>query len=259
MKPLLLAFAIVLAGVVLMFSLLSALSVPKEIAGSASSIFLPAITYVHKQLDRRSKQPIPAFSKRKIVPLEGFLLPGAVVLCYGILVALAATHVPGAIAGFIADVSGVQAKQFVPFVMLSTLPIQLVFLYLVARWIGVRSGAKGIWLLLIVFTVVSTADNVIRLLFLPSELRESLGVNVPSVAWRTWIVDLISSNVLALLGFWRGRRIQLRRYADYLLKKVKPETRLVALSLLRDEIVTISLKSSGEPANGISETPRWSA
>jgi hypothetical protein len=243
MKSLLLALAIVVAAVVITFSLLSVLSVPKEIAGSASSIFLGAIPYVHKELDRRSKQPIPAFSKRTIVPLEGFVLPGAVVLCYGILLALAATHVFGGIAGLVAGFAGLQGKELVQTVMLATLPLQVVSFYLIARWIGVRSRANGIWLLLIVFTVVSTADNVIRLLFLPSDLRESLGINVPSVAWRTWIVDLISSNVLALLGFWRGRRVQLRRYGDYLLKKVTPETRLVVLSLLRDEIARISLKS----------------
>jgi len=188
--------------------------------------------------------------------LEGFVLPGAMVLCYGILLALAATHVLGGIAGYVAGVAGLQGKEFVQTVVLTTLPLQVVSFYLIARWIEVRSSANGIWLLLIVFTVVSTADNVIRLLFLPSDLRESLGVNVPSVAWRTWIVDLISSNVLALLGFWRGRRVQLRRYGDYLLKKVTPETRLVVLSLLRDEIARISLKSSREPADGISEAPR---
>lgn len=255
MKSLLLALAIVFAAVVITFSLLSVLSVPKEIASSASSIFFGAIPYLHKELDRRSKQPIPAFSKRTIVPLEGFGLPGAVVLCYGILLALAATHVFGGIAGFVAGGAGLKGKEFVQTVVLITLPLQLVSYYLIARWIGVRSSPNGIWLLLIVFTVVSTADNVVRL-FLPSDLRESLGINVPSFAWRMWVVDLISNNVLALLGFWRGRRIQLRRYGDYLLKKVTPETRLVVLSLLRDEITRISLKSSREPADGISESPR---
>jgi EamA domain-containing membrane protein RarD len=95
------------------------------------------------------------------------VLPGAVVLCYGILLALAATHVFGGIAGFVAGLAGLHGKEFVQTVMLTTLPLQVVSFYLIARWIGVRSRANGIWLVLIVFTVVSTADNVIRLLFLP--------------------------------------------------------------------------------------------
>jgi hypothetical protein len=78
---------------------------------------------------------------------------------------------------------------------------------------------------------------------------------MPSAAWREWIFSLIVWNVLALLGFWRGRRIQLRRYADYLLKRVPPETRQDVLSLLRDEVATRSLKSRGESVGGISEAP----
>jgi hypothetical protein len=245
MKPLLLALAIVFAGVVVTFWLLSALAVPQGIAGSASSIFLGAISYVHKQLDIRSKRPIPAFSKDKIVDLKGFVLPGAVVLCYGLLLGFAALEGVGAFGGLIAGVFDSQMKgDAALMVSMVSLPLQVFCGYLVARWIGVRSGDKGIWIVVIVFSLAISADHLLRLFVLSKELRETLGSTKPAIAWMQWGVGLIIWNVLGLLGFWRGRRIQLRRYADYLLAKVTGETRGTVLSLLRDEVAAISLKTN---------------
>jgi hypothetical protein len=246
MKPLLLALAIVFAGVVVTYWLLSALAVPQGIAGSASSIFLGAISYVHKQLDIRSKRPIPAFSKDEIVNLKGFVLPGVVVLCYGLLLGIAATEGVGAFSGLIAGVVGSQLKDETVFKMVSlmSLPLQMFCGYLVARWIGVRSGDKGIWFVIIVFSLAISADHLLRVFVLSKELRETIGATKPAIAWMQWGAGLIIWNVLGLLGFWRGRRIQSRRYADYLLKKVTSETRGTVLSLLRDEVAAISLKTN---------------
>jgi hypothetical protein len=241
MKPLLLALVIVFAGVVVTFWLLSVLAVPQGLAASASSIFLGAISYVHKQLDIRSKRPIPAFSKDEIVDLNGFVLPGAVVLCYGLLLGFAAIEGAGLLSGFIGGMVGAQMKDdtALKLVSFTSFPLQVFCGYLVARWIGVRSGDKGIWFVIIVFSLVISADHLLRPFVLPKELRETKA----SILWMQWGVDLIIWNVVALFGFWRGRRIQLRRYADYLLKKVTSETRGTVLSLLRDEVAAINLKT----------------
>ena len=248
MKTLLFALGIVIAGVILTFALLSALKVPKEFAGSASSFFLGAIPYVHGQIDRRSKKPLPAFSKEQVVPFKGFVLPSGIVLCYSILLGLAAFQIPGVIAGFVTGIADIEeAKMAV--IALAAVPLQLVFCYLVARWIGVRSNAKGIWLTLIVFTVLVSTEHVTRL-FLPEEFRASIGANTPWVAWFQWIGGLVIWNAVGLIGFWRGRRIQLRRYADYLLNKVTPDTRLAVLSLLRDEVAAVTT-TSGQSISAI--------
>jgi hypothetical protein len=245
MKPLLLALVIVFGGVVVTFWLLSALSVPQGIAGSASSVFLGAISYVHKQLDIRSKRPIPAFSKNEIVDLKDFVLPNAVVLCYGLLLGFAAIEGLGAFSGLIAGAFDAQMKDDTPLmVSLVILPLQMFCGYLLARWIGVRSGDKGIWFVIIVFSLAISADHLLRLFVISKELRETLGSTKPAIAWMQWGMGLIIWNVLGLLVFWRGRKIQLRRYADYLLKKVTGETRGTVLSLLRDEVAAISLKTN---------------
>lgn len=253
MKPLLLALVIVFAGVVVTFWLLSALSVPQGIAGSASSVFLGAISYVHKQLDIRSKRPIPAFSKNKIVDLKEFILPNAVVFCYGLLLGFAAIEGLGAFAGLIAGVFDSQMKgNTVLMVSYVSLPLQMFCAFLVARWIGVRSGRKGIWFVIIVFSLAISADHLLRIFVLSKEVREALGATDPATAWMQWGAGLIIWNVIGLLGFWRGRRIQLRRYADYLLTKVTSDTRGTVLSLLRDEVAAINLRATQGPAAAMS-------
>jgi hypothetical protein len=242
MKTLLFALGIVITGVIVTFGLLSALAVPKELAGSASSIFLGAIPYVHGQIDRRSKQPLPAFSKEHVVAFEGFVLPSGLVLCYAFLLGLVAFQLPGVIAGlvvrFFVGMSG--ADQMIQ-LALAMIPLQIVLCYLVARWIGIRSNSKGIWLLITVFTVLVCLEHVFRL-FVSSEIRAALSANNKMVAWLQLGGGLVIWNVVGLVGFARGRKIQLRRYADYLLKKVEAGTRLTVLSLLRDEVSAIRFK-----------------
>jgi hypothetical protein len=252
-KPLLLALGIVFAGVVVTFWLLSALAVPQAIAGSASSVFLGAISYVHKQLDIRSKRPIPAFSKNKIVDLKDFILPDAVVLCYGLLLLFAALEGLSVFSGVVAGVFDSEMKSDTTLIaMVVILPLQIFCGYLFARWIGVRSGDKGIWFVIIVFSLVISADHLLRIFTMSKELRETLGATTPAKAWMQWGEGLIIWNVVGLLGFWRGRRIQLRRYADYLLTKVTSETRGTVLSLLRDEVAAINLKATQGAAAGTS-------
>lgn len=241
MKALFLAIAIGVAGVIAIFFGLSALAVPKEFATPASSVFLPAITFIHKRLDQLiSKKPVAAFSHEKVVGLKEFELPGAVICFYGILLLVAATEVPSGILGLIAGLADLDEKA-ARIVIMSAVPIQYFLGYLVARWIGVRSGSKGIWLVLVVFTTVVSLDHLIRL-FLPKETRELLGGFSPLIMWVQWFGGVIVWNILGLLGFWRGRKIQQRRYADYLLGKLRGETRLTLLSMMRDEVAAMAPK-----------------
>jgi hypothetical protein len=231
MKPLLLALVLILVCVLVTFSLLSALSVPKEFAASAGTIWGGALPWLHKKLDI-------AVSKKHIVSLEEFALPGGVVLCYAIVLAVAALQAPMLLGIF----SGLQENNAKRVVMFSAIPLALLFAYLVARWIGVRSSPNGIWFLLVAFTVAVIADQTATLFFLPSEHLEPIEEESSLLDWRQWVVWLLFWNIIALIGFWRGRRIQLRRYIDYLLTKLPSNTRHDVLSLLRDEVQRLKQK-----------------
>jgi hypothetical protein len=117
---------------------------------------------------------------------------------------------------------------------------------------GVRSGDKGIWISIVVFSLIVSAEHLVRLFVLSKEVRETIGATKPAIAWIQWGAGLIIWNVIGLLGFWRGRRIQLRRYADYLLKKVTRATRGTVLSLLRDEVAALNLKANQSAAAAMS-------
>ena len=253
MKALLLALAIVLSAVIATFFLLSVLSVPKEFATAGSSLFLGAITYVHKQLDKLSKQPLKVFSKNEVVSLSGFLLPPAVVLCYAIFLIFAALEVPGVLSAMVALKAGPDMGEadFARLLTLSTIPLSIVIFYFVVRFVGIRSEPKGVWILIISVTFVISVEHGLRNLAYPKGALRLLTNNIWWVPWIQWIGGIILWNGVGLIGFWRGRKIQARRYADYLLKKIEPGTRSTILSLLRDEVEALRVKQDKGPSGMI--------
>lgn len=262
MKNLALSLAIVSVFVILTFSALSLLHVPQEIAGSAAGIFLGAMPYVHKVVERRSKRPLPVLARDQVVSLESFAMPHAILFFYATLVGLAATQGVGVLGGFIAAITS--GGNDLPFQAAAGLLLLLQFplAYLVGKWIGIRSGPRGILVLMLVFAVVVSAEHSFRLLWASDEeFQELFGeARTAELILLQWGAGLVIWSSIGLLGFWRGRRVRLARYADYLLKKLPAETRNTVLLLLRDEVAALASKEDGKadqkPAGLKAPTPQ---
>ena len=180
MKPLLLALAIVLTAVIATFFLLSVLGVPKEFATAGSSIFLGAITYAHRQLDKLSKKPLKVFSQKEVVSLSGFLLPPAVVLCYAVLLIFVAIEIPSVLSAVVAVKAGADMGEadFGRLLILSTIPSSIVLFYFVVRFIGIRAGSRGVWILIISVTFVVSVEHGLRPAVYPKGVRQLITNNI---------------------------------------------------------------------------------
>ena len=251
MKALVLSLVIVFGCVVATFAALSALNVPKELAGSASGIFLGVVPYVHRTLDRRSKQPTPALQRDSVLPLDDFALPYTILGVYGILVGIGVTQIISALGGIAGAMVAVGVAEnhdagIMPTAILVQLPSQLLVVYLVGRWIGVRSRPLG-WVVAtaVAFAVVGV-EHVARLVWMTdAEFLELFGQarTVGMVALQ-WLAGTVLFWCFATLGFWRGRRSRVFRYAEYLLRKLPPQTRDTVLALLRDEVAAVAIRES---------------
>ncbi len=245
MRSLLLALGAVSLTVVATFAALSALQVPKEIAGSAAGAFLGAIPYVHKQFERRAKSPILAFRRDAIVTFDSFALPNYVLVVYGTFVAFAVSQVIGGFSVAIAESAATFEGMATPVAGLLSAPLQMFIVFAMGRWIGVRSGRLGVLIVLTVFVLSVSAEHILRLAYMDDRaFATAFGVDRTSmIMLAQWGGGVVLWTIFGLLGFWRGRRRRLSQYADYLLRKLPPATRDTVLLLLREEVTRLSVTS----------------
>lgn len=258
MKSLLLALAAVSLSVVATFVALNALGVQKELAGSAAGIFLGAIPYIHKRFERFSKRPIPALTREAVVTLKSYALPNLVLFVYASLIAIGASQVIGGVGIAVAMAAVSVADMALPVAGLLLAPIQLAIAFVIGRWIGVRSRRRGVLIVLAVFFLSITFEHVLRLkMFDDAEFAAAFGVErSPWLVIGQWGGGVLLWWSIALLGFWRGRRRRLIQYADYLLRKLPPDTRDTVLLLLRDEVAAVANARSVALSNGVEPAPQ---
>jgi hypothetical protein len=249
MKSLLLALAAVSFAVIATFAALNALQVQKEIAGSAAGVFLGALPYVHKRFERYAKTPIPALKRDAVVTFDSFALPDLVLFVYATFVAIAASQLIGGFSLAITEGAAAFDNMAAPVAGLLSAPLQLFTAFVIGRWVGVRSGRRGVLIVVTAFGVSISAEHVLRLVFMSdTEFAATFGVDrTVVIVLAQWGGGIVLWTLLALFGFWRGRKRRLSQYADYLLRKLPPETRDTVLLLLREEVARLSVTQSPAP------------
>lgn len=255
MRSLLLSLTVVLLCVIVTFSALNAVGVQKETASAAAGICLGAFPYFHKALQRYSTRPLPALARDQVVSLELYAMPTGVLVTYGALVGLALSQGLGVVIGIITALAAVMAgQQPSPAFMMLQLPFTLLAAYLIGRWIGVRSRRRKAWIVTAVSAIVASIEHIGRLLLFSSEeyLSTFGEERTAAVTGRNWIGSIVLWTAVGLIGFARGRKIRLARYAEYLLRKLPVATRDAVLSLLHDEVASLAEKKEAGPARRIS-------
>ena len=164
-------------------------------------------------------------------------------LAYASLITLGVMNAIGFVAGAASALLGdgldeANLRAVLPAVLLLTLPVA----YLTGRWLGVRSGRLGAVVVIATFVIVASVEQLVRWFVMSDE--EFLQVFGQGRELSTiilhWLSGIVFFSVIGLVGFWRGRRMRLMRYADYLLRKLPHSTRDTLLSLMRDEVLALS-------------------
>ncbi len=242
-----LALAIVIGAAALSFIILDLLSIPREVSGVLSPLFLGAISQVHRMLkeySRRSRRAKKATSTEPatIVPLTGYWLPIHLLYFYGLLRCLALV----ALLGFFVIILtfGTIFTNAAPKAALIenlTLYIVIGFIsisYYVGQWVGSHSTATNAKGILIVVAIILTASPLGIVLWIPIvEGIEKFNVIPTQGLGPLWSImfSILYISVSAIFGFWRGRENCIENYIHFLLKKLAKDTRSSLIDMVYDE------------------------
>ena len=241
MKSLSVAILIALAVSGLFFTIFHLFGVGSQVAAPLASSSLGLITFIHDKVDK-------AFSSGKsrvspgIVPVSGFDIHWPFMLVYVILISVAVCELSSFIYGALAEFSSSLARiydsapdAFLETTAMLSIPAVAWGIFLLGRWVGIRTAKAGYWILPLGFAMGRAIEILAMYRFVP-EARPSL-----TMAFDTKI-GLISTTALGFFvigcgefGVWRGDRIRFGAYFNSLLKHVSGSTRQTLLSMTYEE------------------------
>lgn len=246
MRNLFLSLAIVIASVIGSYLVLIATGVQKELAQPIASVFLGVLPIAHKALERRSRKGAALFARSTVVSYANFKLPHPVVFVYAAIATFVGQQGLSVVALGVMlwglDEYRVNTPDIPVLPMLvPLLLVQVIVAYLVARWVGVRSGRFGFLHIFVAFGLVVSVEHSVRFMMLATNNWSAFYGAKPTFAMliATWWSSLVMWWLIGAVGFLRGRYVRPARYANYLLRKLPAPTRSVVIDLLYDEVQRI--------------------
>jgi hypothetical protein len=217
---------VLVLGTVLVATL-SMFEITKAAANPIVGGFPLAIPAVHQLLQKSGSRLSLSARKRGVVSLQGYTMPVVMVGLYGFLILLSASEMMGFLTGYAGSAAGVTAENAFYIHLLAIIP-EMIVAYFVGRWIGVRSKSKGLFATLAIAFFVPFIDLAGAILL--SITKATMGGFLMML-----LIPVVKYAVPALLGYWRGRVIQLSRYLAYLLRALPQESRDALVNLASDE------------------------
>lgn len=245
MKRLALAVALVLAGAAIVFVVLRSILIDQDLVKSVYEIGLPlafaglvlgTVTVVHQWLVTGNIKLNLGARPSTIVNFDHYTLRWYVMIVYSVLIVYAVSGLGTIIIWSIGEVTGFYVSTAIP--ALNTLFACIGF-YFVGSWIGARCDRHPVLTAVAVVILYKVAATTIALI---SASSSTLSV----------VIALIPSALLylavALVGVWRGHRVRLTRYLQYLFEFLEADARSVLLHRTFEEVKRWS-------ANRVREAP----
>jgi hypothetical protein len=255
MRSLAISLAIVVAMAAALFGLFHVFGVVDKVAGPIASSALGFITFVHDQVDK-------ALSSGKsrvtpgIVPVDEFTIrwPWMLVYATSILVAIFELIAliflkPGVYFASMVDSHrlGLDPVQLaVGLTAVMSLPTICWCVFLLGRWVGIRSARAGYWILP-VSILLSRALELGLVYFEGPEERAFLMGYFNGALPAGAVLNGLGGSVavvagMALIGVWRGNRIRFGAYFNSLLARVSGATKNTLLAMTYEEARALTPK-----------------
>lgn len=239
MQSLALALLFVAAAALTVGVALAAASVPTEIAGGIASSLMALMPYVHKSIDRSLRRQ-PSSSER-IPSLEDFGIPRALAAIYAACMLLAAMQLGPAVGLAAAAVSAsrvrdLKAVALAAAVGIGALAITVPGTFLIGRWIGRRARRTAALAVVGAVVIARILGSIVDWFMLPAQqVAEILGkAETLGLLSTQIIIGVPVLSIVALLGYWRGRRQRLAYYMVFLLRIVPKEEREALVELAHE-------------------------
>ena len=193
--------------------------------GGLPILTFPKLLEVLEQ--QKGRENLAAGKRSPIYDFSGFQIAWPLMALYGWLLLFAVDIVfvmlttPAVM--FLDDIKEPHRWAYELMLILSDVPVLLVFAYFVGRWIGTCCASRGVVAVLLAISLFSATNLAIDLVF-PDEPGDPSSLRVDLSEFPFLVC-------LGLIGYWRGRNFRLSRYLHYLLSVLPADTRDLVIEL----------------------------
>jgi hypothetical protein len=271
MRNLVFAVAITFGASALLFLVATVVGLPAEAAKGVAGVPALAIKSIYDFLETQSAKrnlahakSLVSFEEFAMHPLSLFIL--AVILYMGILAVT--TFLTGFLVAFAvprnSEFARSQPVSLLNVISVTALPLNVIGIGYVGRWIGYRSRPlRGLAVAIATVVIGGSASLLLsfttvliehKLTFINDILTDQVletftgGTNTITLKMfvyyfigSTWAKSIMFLYIISIaLGVWWGLRRQLARYLVFILKVLPQETREAIVEIARDEALRIS-------------------
>jgi hypothetical protein len=249
MKNLAISFAMsLIASVLIYFGLYFGLgrSLHGEALVGLAAVPFVAVHHIYEALERNQTKRRIARSSENLPTLDALVIRWTLLICYGALIFLGINQLGTGLAAIVYNASGGNEELKLPFVAIVALAINVIGVYFLGRWFGVRSKRLGLVSLFFGILLGLVLSKATDFIFVPpAKFKSLVGMDK---SWVFFLFVVVVGTVLytsiAAIGLWRGRRRRLSRYLYYLLTLLPADSRATIVSLAYDEARLVTAKQS---------------
>jgi hypothetical protein len=144
MKTLVVAVAIALVGIIVVFLALSLIGFDKSVAGPIATAIVGGIPYVRESLEKQGLSDSRRTTSHPVLSFEGYGMQPTRLILYGTLILFAAMNLTVGLGSHIMGQSAFVGETLHPMVLALSGVVVFPAVFLVGRWVGRRGVSKGI-------------------------------------------------------------------------------------------------------------------
>jgi len=240
MKSLGIAIGIVIAVAALLFGIVHAFGVTDKVAGPLAGSALGFITFIHDNVDKALSSGRSRVTPG-VVPVTEFDIRWPLMVVYGTLIVVGIFEMTDFLFSFpvlaVAGLNkGMTEQMLLGLLGIMSLPTIGWSIFLLGRWMGIRSSTAGYWILPLCLVMGRGLDVLFTVILFPSARSIlMMGLSYGTVVMLAITGLFILLSLLGMFGVWRGNRIRFGAYFNSLLNQVSASTRDTMLALTFEE------------------------
>lgn len=245
MKNLGISFALAFIVSILFFCVLDfALGMEAHAAYGVAGLPLIASAHLYEVLERADgrkelaePRPHESLSNRQqksaIYTFDAYAISWPIATVYSILMLVSVLEFNSFLSGVLVSMSEIDFHEHPQSMIYFQFPLNLIAVYLIARWIGARGAKHGISCLLCTIVISLIFAHSFDLFFINAD-------EFAKMFQHRNITSLILSGIFvfsipAAIGYWRGTRMRLAKYLRYLMGILPEDTRDALITLAYEE------------------------
>ena len=251
MRNILIALLFTSVIILVCFFLCRFFGLPTENAINISGVMAAVFIAIHQTIEKLESKS-QGVKKKNIVKIKQFGYPWYLMVIYGAISVWVISSFGAFTSGVIGAAIGFSIEISLKASILYMFFFTVVALYLIGRWVGVKSLSFGVTTVLLVGLIHSFIENFANWYFSPDHVYSLFFGGIERNIYFLFITIIggwfIRAPVL-LIGYWRGKQIRQVAYFQYLINVIPDESRDTIFELAHEEVCNLITHKGGNRSN----------